>query len=89
MCGCFSLSSSPSRLKEHFATINELDFKPRFNIVPTQAVPVVRIDMAGSKVFVFARWGLIPSWVKEPEEIPHPINAKMETAAIKPMFRHA
>ena len=89
MCGRFALYRSPARLKEHFAAANELDLKPRFNIAPTQTVPVVRPDETGNRVFTFARWGLIPSWVKDPEEIQHPINAKAETAAIKPMFRHA
>jgi putative SOS response-associated peptidase YedK len=36
-----------------------------------------------------ARWGLLPSWVKDPAERHHPINAKAETAAILPMFRQA
>lgn len=89
MCGRFALYGSPSRLKEHFGTSNEPDLKPRFNIAPTQTVPVVGIDETGNRVFTSARWGLVPSWVKDPEELQHPINAKAETAAIKPMFRHA
>jgi len=89
MCGRFALYGSPAKLKEHFATANELNLKPRFNIAPSQTVPVVQIDETGNRVFTFARWGLIPSWVKDPAEIQQPINAKAETAAIKPMFRHA
>ncbi|TCV82724.1 SOS response-associated peptidase [Sulfurirhabdus autotrophica] len=89
MCGRYTLYGSPAKLKEHFATTGELDFKPRYNIAPTQAAPVVRLDETGNRVFTLARWGLIPSWVKDSEEIQHPINAKAETAAIKPMFRHA
>ena len=89
MCGRYALNSTPARLKNHFATTNELDLKPRFNIAPTQIVPVVRLDETGQRVLTLARWGLIPSWVKDPEELQQPINAKAETAAIKPMFRHA
>jgi putative SOS response-associated peptidase YedK len=89
MCGRFALYASPARLKEHFATTNDLNLEPHFNIAPTQTVPVVRLDETGNRVFAFARWGLIPSWVKDPEKLQHPINAKAETAAIKPMFRHA
>ena len=89
MCGRFALNSPPGKLKEHFATTNILDLKPHFNIAPSQTVPVVRLDEAGNRVFTSARWGLIPSWVKDPAELQHPINAKAETAAIKPMFRHA
>ncbi len=89
MCGRYALYGSSARLKEHFGTTNELDLKPRFNIAPTQTVPVVHIDDAGNRVFTDARWGLIPSWVKDTQELQHPINAKAETAAIKPMFSHA
>src|ERR1039458_1999162 len=89
MCGRYTLNRSPAELKEHFATANKPDLKPRFNIAPSQTVPVVRLDDTGNRVFTFAKWGLIPSWVKDPEKLQHPINAKSETAAIKPMFRHA
>lgn len=89
MCGRFALNRSPAKLKEHFSTANEPDVKPRFNIAPSQTVPVVCLGETGSRVFTLARWGLIPSWVKDPKNLQHPINAKAETAAIKPMFRHA
>ena len=89
MCGRYALYGSPAKLKEHFGTTNDLDLKPRFNIAPTQTAPVVHLDETGNRVFTDARWGLIPSWVKDTQELQHPINAKAETAAIKPMFRHA
>lgn len=89
MCGRFALFSSPARIKNHFATFNELALEPRFNIAPAQTVPVIKTDAAGNRILIHARWGLIPSWVEDPENIQHPINAKAETAAIKPMFRHA
>src|SRR5665647_3364261 len=89
MCGRFTLNRSLAKLKEHFATANEPDVKPRFNIAPSQSVPVVRLGESGNREFAIASWGLIPSWVKDPKQIQHPINAKAETAAIKPMFRHA
>lgn len=87
MCGRYTLNSSPARLKEHFATINELNLKPRFEITPTQTAPIVHLDETGSRVFTFARWGLILSGVNEREEAS--FNTRAETAAIKPMFRHA
>lgn len=89
MCGRYVLYGPTSRYKDHFATANEPDWRPSFNIVPTRTVPVVRLDDRGARVFELARWGLIPSWVRDPGEIQHPINAKAETAAIKPMFRHS
>lgn len=89
MCGRFALFSSPARIKNHFATYNELMLEPRFNIAPAQTVPVIKTDATGQRIITLARWGLIPSWVEDPEEMQQPINAKAETAAIKPMFRHA
>lgn len=89
MCGRFALSASPARLKEHFAITNNPDLDPRFNIVPARTVPVVRVVATGNRAFTLAHWGLLPSGVKDTEELQQPINAKAETAAIKPMFRHA
>lgn len=89
MCGRYALYGPHSRYREHFSTANDPDSQPRYNVAPTHTVPIVRIDEAGNRVFTMARWGLIPSWVKDPQEMQHPINAKVETAAIKPMFRHA
>lgn len=89
MCERFALFSSPARIKNHFAIADELILKPRFNITPAQTVPVIQTDETGKRIFTLARWGLIPSWVEDPDEIEQPIIAKTETAAIKPMFRHA
>jgi putative SOS response-associated peptidase YedK len=89
MCGRYALYGPSSQYREHFGTSNELDFQPRYNIAPSQTLPVVQADEDGNRAFTMARWGLIPSWVKDTQELQQPINAKAETAAIKPMFRHA
>jgi len=89
MCGRFALYSSPGRIKTHFATVSELDFESCFNIAPAHTVPVIRENETGQRIVTLARWGFIPSWVEDTEEIQQPINAKAETAAINPMFRHA
>jgi len=89
MCGRFALYSTPEKIKNHFVTVNELNFESSFNIAPSKTVPVIRINENHERVVTFARWGLIPSWVRDTDEIQKPINAKAETAAIKPMFRHA
>lgn len=89
MCGRYALYGPSSRYREYFATENELDFSPRFNITPSLLLPVVHQDLDDRRSFLMARWGLVPSWVKDPAEIQQPINAKSETAALKPMFRHA
>jgi len=89
MCGRYALYGPHSQLREYFGTANDLDLAPRFNIAPSQMVPIVRLSPEGQRVILLAKWGLIPSWVKDPAELNQPINAKAETAAIKPLFRHA
>lgn len=90
MCGRFALYLPIARHRDHFGVPDDgFDFGPRYNVAPSQAVPVVRADQTGHRTFLLAQWGLIPSWAKGSEELPKPINAKAETAAIKPMFLHA
>lgn len=88
MCGRYALYGPSSRLREQFGVEPEL-WAERYNIAPSQQAPVIREETAGKRIVVDARWGLLPSWAKEPEKLAHPINAKLETAAEKPMFRHA
>jgi len=57
MCGRYTLNRSPTELKEHFDAANQPELKPRFNIAPSQTVPVVRLDEKGNRVFTLARWG--------------------------------
>lgn len=69
---------------------NENPFARRFNVSPTQIIPILRIDKAtGELELVNARWGLIPNWWKEakPPRVSH--NARAEEAAGKPMWRGA
>ncbi len=88
MCGRFAIADR-NYLPRTLKVQTPLDFAPRYNIALSQKVPVVRQLPNGDNVTVLAEWGLIPSWVKQPEEMSHPINAKAETVAIKPMFRNA
>jgi putative SOS response-associated peptidase YedK len=64
-------------------------FKPRFNIAPTQDVPVVRIGLDGEREIVSMHWGLIPSWAKDRTVGYKLINARSESADSKPAFRMA
>jgi putative SOS response-associated peptidase YedK len=89
MCGRYAMYGPQSRYREHFGTEDEFEFAPRYNVAPSQSLPILRQDPDGRRTFEPARWGLIPSWVKELTGLNRPINAKAETAAIRPMFRHA
>lgn len=88
MCGRFAIADR-NFLPRGLNVREVRAFEPRYNIAPSQQVPVIQQLPGGDNIIVLAEWGLIPSWVKNPAEIAHPINAKAETVAIKPMFRHA
>src|ERR1019366_3037847 len=69
---------------------DEPDWNPRFNIAPTQPIPVIRQNPKEPvRELSLVRWGLIPSWAKDPSAAPKMINARSETAATKPAFRDA
>lgn len=89
MCGRYRLSRRKQIIEEHFDAISgEEDWSPRFNIAPTQPVPVVRQHPSEpNRQLSLMRWGLIPHWSKDPSIATSTINAKSETAATKPAFR--
>lgn len=62
---------------------------PRYNIAPSQEMPVLARDAQGQPVVTPMRWGLIPYWEKDDGPKVRPINAQAETVATKPMFRQA
>jgi putative SOS response-associated peptidase YedK len=89
MCGRYRLSRRKQILAEFFpADYAEVDWEPRYNIAPTQQVPVVRQDPKEPiRRVSMTRWGLIPFWTKAPTKSAPMINARAETAAEKPAFR--
>jgi len=92
MCGRFTLRAPASTVAEQFNLFDVAEYRPRFNIAPTQPVAVVRIapesDAAGRQL-AWLRWGLVPSWAKDPAIGNSLINARAETVAEKPAFRAA
>jgi putative SOS response-associated peptidase YedK len=88
MCGRYALIVPPEILRGFFSYPEQPNFPPRFNIAPTQPVPVVRIDN-GQRQFILMRWGFIPSFVKDPKEFPLVINIRSETLREKASFRNA
>lgn len=91
MCGRYALYSPHSRLRERF-DVNIVDgwlWQDRYNITPSQQAPIIRVGEGGGRVLVNAHWGLVPSWGHELGSLQQPINAKIETAGERPMFRHA
>ena len=89
MCGRYTLSVPLSNLVDSFdVQPPDFEYPPRFNIAPTQDAPVIAQDQAGRRMGLL-RWGLIPSWAKDPAIGSRMINARSETVAEKPAFRRA
>jgi putative SOS response-associated peptidase YedK len=60
--------------------------KPRYNIAPSQEAPVI-VQADGKRTLTLFRWGLIPTWAKDPAIGNKMINARAETLAEKPSFK--
>ncbi|HWL18591.1 MAG TPA: SOS response-associated peptidase [Bradyrhizobium sp.] len=88
MCGRFVITSPPEALRQIFGYAEQPNFPPRHNIAPTQPIPVVIIEN-NARHFRLMRWGLIPSWVKDPRKITLLINARSETVQDRPAFKNA
>ena len=88
MCGRFVITSPPEALRRIFGYVEQPNFPPRHNIAPTQPIPVVTVEN-GARHFRLMRWGLIPSWVKDPRKFSLLINARSETVLEKPAFKNA
>ncbi len=88
MCGRYSLTADASAIQELFPFLSiPVNLQPRFNIAPSQPVATILND--GRQTLDYFKWGLVPSWAKDPEIGNRLINAKAETLAEKPSFRNA
>ena len=88
MCGRYVISSAPDVIRRLFGYVDQPNFPPRYNVAPTQPVPIVR-RFEGERHFALVRWGLIPSWAKDPRSFTLLINARGESVNDKPAFRAA
>jgi len=88
MCGRYAITSAPEAIRRLFAYAEQPNFPPRYNVAPTQPVPIVRVE-EGQRRFALVRWGLIPAWVKDPRAFSLVINARGEFLNEKPAFRNA
>jgi putative SOS response-associated peptidase YedK len=95
MCGRYTLTASLFKIKTHFSAEMKENFEwaPRFNISPGQKLPVIVAHKAeheaSSREMKLMRWGLIPSWAKDPAIGFKMINARGETVAEKPSFKQS
>ncbi len=88
MCGRYTLTH-PGDLLEELGVDSPPQLTPRYNVAPTQNAPVVRAAAQGGRRLDLLRWGLVPFWAQDPKIGNRMINARSETAAEKPSFRHA
>lgn len=91
MCGRYDNLIARSTYGALFGVtrLPQSNFPPRYNVAPTDPIPIVRVDPRdGEREVAMARWGLIPFWMKEKPKAPH-INARAETVHKTPLFREA
>ena len=88
MCGRYTLKTSGKELAEVFQVPDCMELEPRFNVAPTNYMPIVHIDL-GQRRMMRASWGLVPFWAKSPHIGSRLINARSETAHQKNAFRTA
>jgi putative SOS response-associated peptidase YedK len=88
MCGRYVIMTPPEALRLLFGYSEQPNFPARYNVAPTQPIPVVYLDN-GARHFRLMRWGLLPAWVKDPRSFTLLINARGETALEKPAFKNA
>lgn len=91
MCGRLVIDLAPEMISEIYGIVRKIerDISPRYNVAPSQEIPIVREDGEGVRELAIVRWGLIPSWAKDISIGNSLINARSETIAEKPSFRSA
>lgn len=93
MCGRYTLHARLNQLLQQFAVAARegdiaplFDYKPRYNIAPTQQVPIIR-QVDGQREVSAARWGLVPPWADPEKPLPMMNNARSEEVTEKPTFK--
>lgn len=93
MCGRYAITLPPQAVQEFFGYSERPNFPARYNIAPTQPVPVVRLERTADgrfeRRFQLMRWGFLPGFVKDPRDFPLIFNARAESALDKASFRAA
>ena len=89
MCGRFTFAISPELLTEVFGVTVLEEPPPRYNIAPSQQVPIIRDAATDGRYLSSVRWGLLPHWAKDLSIGARMSNARCETVHEKPAFRQA
>ncbi len=92
MCGRFAITLPPQAMRTLFGYVEQPNFPARYNIAPTQPIPIVRSAREGDGIvrhFALARWAFLPGFVKDPGSFPLIFNARCEGLGDKASFRNA
>lgn len=88
MCGRFAITLTPDEYRAAFGYGERPNFPPRYNVAPTQPVPIVHRER-GERRFRLVRWGFLPAWLKDAKGFPLLFNARADTLLHKATFRGA
>ena len=88
MCGRYTLRRADKAIELATGEPSRLEWRERFNVAPTQEMPVVRVR-DGSRVVEAMRWGFVPFYERKKEKPRALINARSETIAVKAPFKRA
>jgi len=96
MCGRYATTQTPASLNDAFGADladSFVELEPDYNLAPTKLAPLVIARTAENgpptRELLTAKWGLVPSWAKDPKIGNRMINARSETVAEKPAFKKA
>jgi putative SOS response-associated peptidase YedK len=90
VCGRYTLAApNPAEVRARFPTGESVEVRQRFNVAPGDEILAVTTDRDGNPRGELLRWGLVPSWAKQPGTGLKMINARVETVTERPAFRRA
>jgi putative SOS response-associated peptidase YedK len=90
VCGRYTLATpNPAAVRAQFPVGESVEIRQRYNVAPGDDVLAVTTDREGAPRGELLRWGLVPSWAKQPNIGLKMINARVETVAERPAFRRA
>ena len=87
MCGRFALKNPTKELQAYYQTTNTVEYAARYNIAPSLPVITIHGTPEKQRLMEPMRWGLVPSWAKDPAIGNKMINARGETVDEKPSYR--
>lgn len=90
MCGRYAFFSPAEAVRNVFRVDARLNLEPRYNVCPTDRMPVIRLSRDGTeRVVATARWGLVPAWAEDTRVAHKAINARAERVATANLYRSA